>query len=105
MNGFQARTDHAHYLMIAVANQFRQRLSDVFLVISDQDAHMSKWRSFHAKAPAAGKMGVGRWERLKAERRVEFLLHFATARRVSACHPEAFGVGGLRVERRRSCFR
>src|SRR2546430_3844416 len=62
LNGFQARTDHAHYLMIAVANQVRQRPSDVFLVIGNQDAHVSKWRSFHAKAPAARKMEDGRWK-------------------------------------------
>src|SRR5712671_7238942 len=42
LNGVQARGDYAHHLMVAEANQVRQRPSHVFLVIGDQDAHVSK---------------------------------------------------------------
>src|SRR5207244_11950105 len=48
LNGFEARTDHAHYFMLAGANQVLQRPSHLPLVIGDQHAHISRCRNFHA---------------------------------------------------------
>ncbi len=39
LNGFQARADHSDYLMVAEANQLRQGLSHVLLIIGNQYAH------------------------------------------------------------------
>src|SRR5439155_310536 len=48
LNGFEARTDHAHYFVLAGANQVLQRPSHLPLVIGDQHAHISRCRNFHA---------------------------------------------------------
>src|SRR5207244_6195232 len=48
LNAFEARTDHAHYFMLAGANQVLQRPSHLPLVIGDQHAHISRCRNFHA---------------------------------------------------------
>ena len=39
MDGFQARADNLDHLMLAKTNKLRQRGSDAFLVVSNQDAH------------------------------------------------------------------
>src|SRR5438132_6916775 len=89
LNGFEARTDHAHYFMLAGANQVLQRPSHVPLVIGDQHAHISRCRNFHANRAdklngargsrdiegkaASSSEGVGQRPSFKAEKGVEKL--------------------------------